>query len=62
MINLETGAWRGIAAQASTEMDHAKLSSLVEQLCREMDRENQMPAITASFDTNRPTNSSIAQM
>jgi hypothetical protein len=47
MINLERGAWRSIAAQASTEMDPIKLSALVEQLCRAMDQENQPASVAA---------------
>jgi len=44
MIDLKTGAWRGIAEQASTEMDPEKLAALVERLCREMDLEHHATA------------------
>jgi hypothetical protein len=47
MINLESGAWRRIAAQVSTEMDSIKLSALVEQLCRAIDQENQPASVAA---------------
>jgi hypothetical protein len=45
MINLESGAWRRIAAQVSTEMNPTKLSALVEQLCRAIDQENQPTSV-----------------
>ena len=35
--------WRSIAEQASKEMDSAKLSLLVEQLCAAMDERNKRP-------------------
>ncbi len=40
MINLQTGAWRGIAEQVIAEPDPTKLMALVEQLCKEMNRED----------------------
>jgi hypothetical protein len=33
--------WRGIAEQASTEMDSEKLAVLVDELCRELDQQHQ---------------------
>jgi hypothetical protein len=40
MVDLENGTWRGIAERASTEMDSGKLSGLVDDLNKEMDRED----------------------
>jgi hypothetical protein len=39
MVDLEKGDWRSIAEQASAEENPAKMALLVEQLCRELDRE-----------------------
>jgi hypothetical protein len=37
--------WYSIAEQASTEMDSAKLTSLVEQLCTALDEYRKPPAL-----------------
>ena len=49
MINLESGAWRKIAEQLVTEPDTAKLLALVEQLNKEMDREDSVRQATLIF-------------
>jgi hypothetical protein len=41
MVDLEKGTWRGIAERATNEMDSAKLSGLVDDLNKEMDREDE---------------------
>jgi hypothetical protein len=39
MVDLESGAWREIAEQASAETNPAKMMILVRQLCMELDKE-----------------------
>jgi hypothetical protein len=41
--NLTNQDWRSLAEQASTEMDSAKLTSLVAELCRSLDERQQTP-------------------
>jgi hypothetical protein len=43
--------WRSIAKQASTEMDSAKLTTLVAELCRSLD-ERQNASVSAPRVTN----------
>ena len=38
--------WYSIAEQASTEMDSAKLTILVDQLCTALDECDKLPALT----------------
>ena len=38
------GKWHGMAERASTEMNSEKLMALAEELCREMDEEDQASA------------------
>jgi hypothetical protein len=46
--------WYSIAEQASTEIDSAKLTILVDQLCTALDDCDKLPAI--AFLTPQPTN------
>jgi hypothetical protein len=41
--NLTNQDWRSIAKQASTEMDSAKLTTLVAELCRSLDERQKTP-------------------
>jgi hypothetical protein len=41
--NLTNQDWRSLAAQASTEQDSARLSSLVTELCRSLDERQKTP-------------------
>jgi hypothetical protein len=46
MAHIPTGQeWRSIAEQASTEMDPAKLTSLVAKLCASIDDRHKVPQI-----------------
>jgi hypothetical protein len=50
--NLTNQEWRSIAQKASTEQDHAKLTSLVTELCRSLD-ERQKPAPSQRREGNQ---------
>jgi|HubBroStandDraft_4_1064222.scaffolds.fasta_scaffold00040_19 hypothetical protein len=54
------GKWRGIAERVRTEMNSEKLTALVEELCRELDQENQT-AIAFSSPCIKSTSSSKLQ-
>jgi hypothetical protein len=41
--NLTNQDWRSLAAQASTEQDSARLTSLVTELCRSLDERQKTP-------------------
>jgi hypothetical protein len=51
------GKWRGIAEQVSTEMNSEKLTALVDELCRELDQENQ--AATSLFCSKSTSSSKL---
>jgi hypothetical protein len=44
MLDLDNGAWRDIAEQASRETDSEKLNELVAKLCDELDGERKPTA------------------
>ena len=50
--NLTNQEWRSIAEKASTEMDSAKLTSLVAELCRSLD-ERQKTAQSQRHEGNQ---------
>jgi|CZKR01.1.fsa_nt_gi hypothetical protein len=54
--NLTNQDWRSLAEQASTEMDSAKLTSLVAELCRSLDERQQTP-LSFSAKNSRPCES-----
>jgi hypothetical protein len=47
------GKWRGIAERASIEMNSEKLMALAEELCREIDQEDET-AIALSLSCSNP--------
>jgi hypothetical protein len=48
------GKWRGIAERVSIEMNSEKLMTLVEELCREIDQENQAAMSLSCRSTSSP--------
>ncbi len=50
MVDLERGAWREIAEQASAETNPAKMRILVRQLCMELEKEESATA-SHSYDS-----------
>jgi hypothetical protein len=57
----QNGKWRGIAERASTEMNSEKLMALVEELCREIDHEENQATMALSLSCSKSTSSSKLQ-